>query len=340
MSYFVIYPAKVTVTMHEKFVRLKALFDGLNTKELDELTADIDVFSNSACKDIKNGIIAFYGVGTTAETPGSSTEVHKEPEDKVAVKKIMCILADNKIGPTVYSDEILFRPQSNSGPHGILDLIIGVKKTEDDDLHHYVVVKHTNLSDIKLGGITTAETKAPYERLVAKQVTEHPEESKIDLQIVVQPVVQLASVAHLFPPDQPVVLLFANRCFVRPFIYYRRDDIMLTTKLAYEWHSVKDRRLVVEGVVMMALLMQMTNIRLSHTFSETLRDIGFSQTGFGAAIEEAGLVSAYTGALLQSEKFSDGSYVVCDTPLVIPEDTQNDMTDTAVRAFVEKLGKR
>lgn len=75
----------------------------------------IEEFATVVGKDIKNGILV-YDVGTIAKIPGSSTEDHKEHEDKAGMK-IMCILADNKFGPVVYLDEIEFTPQGDStGP--------------------------------------------------------------------------------------------------------------------------------------------------------------------------------------------------------------------------------
>ena len=35
---------------------------------------------------LKDCVVAFFGVGTTVEEPGSSTEDHKENKDKAAVK--------------------------------------------------------------------------------------------------------------------------------------------------------------------------------------------------------------------------------------------------------------
>ena len=179
---------------------------------------------------------------------GSLSEEHKEPEDKAAVKQIMCVLTDNKFSPVVYSDEVEFTPHGKSnGPHGALDLLIGIKKTDSHDLQHCIVVKHTDFEDTILTRVNVGETKSFNERL----------------QVVAQPVTQLLAMSHILPLDQPAVLFFANRCFVRPFIYYRSCDMMLTTRYAYEWQDVENRRLIIEGVVMMSLLMQMTNKVLS-----------------------------------------------------------------------------
>ena len=148
---------QLTVTMHDKWFSLRYLFNDIE----DE---DIKQFSTMVCRDIKNAIIAFYDVETTVKIPGSSTENHKEPEDKAAIKKIMCILADNKAGPVVYSDEVEFIPQGHvTGPHGVLDLLVGIKKKSHDDMQPFIVIKY-DLADT----VNMAETKEAHKKLAAE----------------------------------------------------------------------------------------------------------------------------------------------------------------------------
>lgn len=298
--------------MHDKWFSLRYLFNDIEDD-------DIKQFSTMVCRDIKNAIIVFYDVETTVKIPGSSTENYKEPEDKAAIKKIMCILADNKAGPVVYSDEVEFIPQGHvAGPHGVLDLLVGIKKKSRDDMQPFIVIKY-DLADT----VNMAETKEAHKKLAAQTVMNNPEEPNVgDLQIVAEPVMQLLAISYLFPLDQPVVLFLANRCIVRPFVYFRSHDIMLTTKIAHEWHNVEHRRLIVEGVVLMALFMQMTNIRFYPKVSGILhKRLGYPPTGFGAAIAEAKLVSAYANALLRSQMFSDKKNEHYNLPLVLHEDS-------------------
>ena len=302
--------------MHDKWFSLRYLFNDITDEDTEQ-------FSTVVCRDIKNAIIVFYDVGTTVKIPGSSTENHKEPEDKAAVKKIMCILADNKAGAVVYSDEVEFIPQGHvTGPHGVLDLLVGIKKKSHDDMQPFIVIKH-DLAETEAVKVKMAETKAAHKKFTAQKVMNNPEEPNVDnLQIVAQPVMQLLAISYLFPLDQPVVLFLANRCMVRPFVYFRNHDIMLTTKIAHEWHNMEHRRLIVEGIVLMALFMQMTNIRFYPNFGGILqRRLGYPPTGFGAAIAEAKLVSAYANALLRSQKFSDKKYEHCNLPPVLHEDS-------------------
>ena len=42
---------------------------------------------------LKDCVVAFFGVGTTVEEPGSSTEDHKENKDKAAVKTALALLS-------------------------------------------------------------------------------------------------------------------------------------------------------------------------------------------------------------------------------------------------------
>ena len=62
------------------------------------------------------------------------------------------------------------------------------------------------------------------------------QDSVKDIQDVVQPVVQLLTLAQLNTSTkhpQPHILFFANRNDVRPFLYYKEVDVMLTTTTSY-----------------------------------------------------------------------------------------------------------
>ena len=179
MHCFIICSDQLTVTMHDKWFSLRYLFNDME----DE---DIEQFSTVVCRDIKNAIIVFYDVGTTVKISGS-TENHKEPEDKAAIKKIMCILADNKAGPVVYTQmKLSSLLKVTLGPHGVLDLLVGIKKKSYDDMQPFIVVKH-DLADTEVVKVNMAayETNAAHKKLAAQKVIDNPEVPNVDnLQIV------------------------------------------------------------------------------------------------------------------------------------------------------------
>ena len=111
---------------------------------------------------IKGCIVAQYGVGAKVEESGSSTEAHKEPEDKAVVRTALCMLSYQ--ARIVYSDEVRFTLPSGTGPHGNLDLMIG--RRLDEEAERCVIVSSapapTYLDNVYLG-----ETKVQNSQLAA-----------------------------------------------------------------------------------------------------------------------------------------------------------------------------
>ena len=77
-------------------------------------------------------IIQQFGLASTREISGESTEVHKEFKDKEALRDLLAMLlpGKKKAMPTLYTDEVHFIPPKGPGPHGPLDLLIGIKVDE------------------------------------------------------------------------------------------------------------------------------------------------------------------------------------------------------------------
>ena len=130
-------------------------------------------------------------------------------------------------------------------------------------------------------------------------------ESSKDLATVVQPVVQLASVAHRFE-QEPFVLFYATKEMVRPFIYYRSCDVMLAPSSSERWMNVKENKIELEGMVMMAVLMQSSKL-----FNMTPSPVGkkFDKTGFHHAIETAGESAAYSAAALKPQAIHEEQHL-------------------------------
>ena len=118
---------------------------------------------------------------------------------------------------------------------------------------------------------------------------------------------------------------------MRPFIYFREYDIMCTTRAALEWQNVEGHpRLVMEGVVLIALFMQMTHIQFYHVIGSSLHRCGVPRTGFGAAITEANLTSAYTGPKLCSQNLPT-VYTHSIPPPILSKDSPNCIDDEVVK---------
>ena len=130
--------------------------------------------------------------------------------------------------------------------------------------------------------------------MVAERLSEDPK----DLAAVVQPVVQLATVAHRFKQQEPFVLFYATRGMVRPFIYYRSCDVMLAPLYSERWMNVSEHKLELDGMVMMAVLMQSSKLSDKTRCLTTQK---FDKTGFGDAIVKAGQSDAYSAATLKPQ---------------------------------------
>jgi hypothetical protein len=133
------------------------------------------------------------GVVTTSETAGQSTEQHKEPNDKAALRDLLIVLAarGDRKESIVFSDEMEFIPPDKVGPHGKLDLLVGTRHCEGI-LSHAIIVKHAD------GGETTAlqeailgESKSSLSDLYNTRSVS-PDSSS-----TVQPAVQLLSVSQM-----------------------------------------------------------------------------------------------------------------------------------------------
>ena len=83
-------------------------------------------------------IIQQFGLASTCEISGESTEMHKEFKDKEALRDLLVLLlpSNKKAMPTIYMDEVSFTPPAGPGPIGALDLLIGVKVDEPADETH------------------------------------------------------------------------------------------------------------------------------------------------------------------------------------------------------------
>ena len=136
------------------------------TVEVSDISQTINFNKEATADDIamilKNAIIMKFGVSCTTVEPGSSTEIHKEVEDKRIVREMMCLLQREL--PLVFSDEVHFNIGSDAkGPHRILDLIVG--KGAHWNLDKCVIVMHCD-HQVHISGDKLAETKSPQESQV------------------------------------------------------------------------------------------------------------------------------------------------------------------------------
>ena len=127
------------VRIHKKLIVLKSM---LIQREPNKEAAAVELAVVLKC-----AIISQFGVSTKRVEPGSSTEVHKEPEDKHVVRQMICHL-QNEL-PVMFSDEVDFKMKPNAaGLNGTLDLIVVKKSHYCYDTHAACIVHMLYDTDI------------------------------------------------------------------------------------------------------------------------------------------------------------------------------------------------
>ena len=261
------------------------LFD--DKSDMRELS--INLFPN-----MHNLIIQQFGLASTREILGESTEMHKEAKDKEALRELLAVLLPSPKNPmpTIFTDEVTFTPPIGPGPNGQLDLLIGVQvdATADDsaaddsaaDLFDIPIVVKVGNEDILLESAVLAESKQLVGDLGNKALSDKPDSSS-----TLQPIVQLLSVSQLpgFKKRELSVLFYGTRRFIRPYIYYHSQDILLTTADPLQWK--KETGLDLRGTTAIAALLT-KELKFKESIGQYLLESrNLTQTGFMKAMEDA-----------------------------------------------------
>ena len=169
---------------------------------LFEHVSDMRELSKDLFQNMHNLIIQQFGLASTHEIPGESTEMQKEVKDKEALRELLAVLLPSrkKPMPTLFTDEVHFTP-TGPGPHGRLDILIGVQvddSTADDstadasEVFDIAIVVKADNEDIRLEKAFLAESKQHVGDLANKGLSDKPDSSS-----TLQPIVQLLSVSQL-----------------------------------------------------------------------------------------------------------------------------------------------
>ena len=166
-----------------------------------------------------------------------------------------------------------------------------VAKEEDVDLSLKVSstgailgLSNTSLSETKRGNVRFAGStpKSNEDRLVKL------------LEVNSQAVLELLPVAQACQTSGPHILFLANRFFIRPFIYYKKFDVLFTTSADNKWRSCstvdgqQDTRLVFEPVCLVAMLLNTGNaihFVSGSAVEEMFSLFNFPKTGFVEAMK-------------------------------------------------------
>ena len=188
---------------------------------------------------LKHHLIEQFGIANMTAVPQNSTEYHKQATHKEYVRTLLVGLLPTKGEQVVYTEEVQFcLPEGAKGPHGMLVLMIGKRAYND----HILTLCQPTQHHLPLKEVVFSETTP-----LKSDTTE--------LGVTAQAAIELLFVSQIMKQENSPKLLFvANRVFIRPFLYLKNVDILLTTKKAFEWRT--QDLLLVEGVCAVALLLQ------------------------------------------------------------------------------------
>ena len=189
------------------------------------------------------------GIQTPEVKRGESAEMHKEPGDKDAIRKLLLTLSGDELGlRLVYGEEVMFvPPTSDRGPRGKIDLVIGTIGENDNAELTINCNKEAvaYLSDTKF-----SETKQDRKPLA----TDRPRADKTCILTDAQPVLVVLSVAQVQKSPEPCLLFYGSRSHIRLFLYFKSSDTLLSTSHEFQW---KDNDILdVGGVCVVAMLLR------------------------------------------------------------------------------------
>lgn len=279
------------------------MFKKLNAEDKKKLCKDLNMY-------VAHSIISMCGVASSSVDSGESTENHKEFTDKQALRTIMTTLYNPKAknSTIAYMDEIrLNLPEGTAGVSGAYDLLLcsyiqNQEGINQEDILPELVVKINDGENKPILGETGVNLVGRDVQRSAQRELDESSEAINDIQSVSQPVAEILIFSQIPTIIEPVILFYANRQVLRPFIYYKNGDILLTTKEAYQWHTCG--QLNIHGVILMAVLMRSSEYltcRENYGMKvSSLKKKVVEKTGFFDAV---GANNIYREAILKPETF-------------------------------------
>lgn len=228
-----------------------------DTLTVGGLFSDFDVIeaARKLYPSIKHEIVTQLGLFQEETSAGQSTESHKEPVDKESIRTLIVSLSgDSQLSEVVYADEVTFKSNLGVGPSGIVDLVVGSRCGPEEAEFTLNVPSESDSSVVASCHVTFAETKQKSAALARSQPHNVSNEDIVEIDAVAQPVLQVLSLSVLKKDTKrPLLLFFANRNNIRPFVYYKDSDVFLTTD-PFQWKK-EDGSLDIDGVTFVSMLL-------------------------------------------------------------------------------------
>ena len=140
------------------------------------------------------------------------------------------------------------------------------------------------------------------------------------LESVAQPIVVLLSAAQVQKSLEPHLLFYGSRSHVRPFLYFKSSDTLLTTQHEFQWRD--EGMLDIAGACVVAMLLRSqcaVEYEESSYFDVLFRHLKYPRTGFMQAMRNSSI--DLSKATLKSTSIPSKS--VRKRPLEHQESTMN-----------------
>ena len=215
--------------------------------ELRSIVREADIDESmivTIAASLKSMAVHIFPVGIELIQKAVMTSKESIDREKALQTLLLLYPPPNDENTLIYSNEASIKPSSSqisNAIHGDLDLLLGLSSSLQ--LCKVVQLSHPCLS----------ERKGMKERLCARRMSKHssgPEEW--DLATTAQPVIQVILVGQI--QQCPTACFTMTRERFRPYLYFPKEDVLLTTLRSFAW--VYDDRLGLRGCTLLAILLR------------------------------------------------------------------------------------
>ena len=201
--------------------------------------------------------------------------------------------------PLSYNEVHLEYHSSKELVGGSIDVIIGSESNGDKPYIHVMdndLPSPSHKVAVYLGSLLEAKSAGQRLTPATSDAEETFDEVLEDAKVLIQPMLETMATAEMatFPNEQiPLLNIFGNKFVYRPLLYFRKDDIMLTTSRVV--HLRKDATTVdTQGLLLLSTLFQLHKTKLCRF--DKIETGDFPVTGWQAALDNG--LSNYRNSML------------------------------------------
>jgi hypothetical protein len=219
----------------DKRIELKSI---VREADIDK-SMTVSIATSLKCLAVQNFPVGIELIEQAVMTNKESIDREK------ALQALLSLYPPDDERALVYSNEASVKPSSQicNAVHGNLDLLLGLSSSSQ-------LCKRVQRKDLCL-----SETKGMREQLCARRMNKYssgPEEW--DLATTSQPVIQVILVGQI---QQHLTACFTmTRERFRPFLYFPKEDVLLTTLRSFAWVYENRLGLGLRGYTLLAILLR------------------------------------------------------------------------------------